>query len=154
MEAVDLVSLVSLLGGAADGAVRARLAELGFGDLRVPHGYVVQRLLERPRTATELARELAVSQQAVSKLVAELERGGYVARVADGEDARRRPVALTDRGLAAVTAAREERAALTARMTAHLEATDALALERLLRAALAGLGLDEAVRDRRAPLPR
>jgi DNA-binding MarR family transcriptional regulator len=52
--------------------VLARLAELGFGDTRMSHGYVVQGLLAGDRTVTDLAERLGISVQAVSKTVREM----------------------------------------------------------------------------------
>src|SRR5262245_26964352 len=107
------LSLASLFAGwAMADEIQRRLAADGFGDLRFADGFVFQHLVGGPVTIGVLAERLAVTQQAASKSVADLERRGYVARAADPDDARVRRVALTPRGDGAIAAAREHRAAL------------------------------------------
>lgn len=153
MTDLDLPTLLSLLGGAVDERVRARLRGAGHATLRTPHGYLIQRLLDAPRTASELAEELHVTQQAVSKLAAELEDAGYVSRIPDPADARRRPLRLTARALDAVEEARRARGDLAMSFIEGLDPVDADATLRVLEHALAVLGLDAAAADRRVPMP-
>ncbi|AQZ60756.1 Transcriptional regulator, MarR family [[Actinomadura] parvosata subsp. kistnae] len=117
---LDLGTLALFVGSAAAEAVQKELAAHGFDGLRVSHGYVFQHLVEDlPRTIGELARKMEVTQQAASKVVAELEGLGYVERVPDPRDARIRRVRLTGRGHAAVGAARRARAAQEERLVAR-----------------------------------
>jgi DNA-binding MarR family transcriptional regulator len=81
-------------------------------DVRYSHGFLFQQLVEGPRPVGEVAANLGVTSQAVSKMVRELERLGYVERLVDGDDARVRRVALTGRGWAAIEAGRSVRAKL------------------------------------------
>jgi DNA-binding MarR family transcriptional regulator len=113
---LDLAVVVSLLGAAVDDAVLRALSEAGLTGLRQGHGYLVQRLLVGPATATEIARDVGVSQQAVSKALKELLDLGYVAPVADADDRRRRPMALTARGRRAVEVGRRARAGIDERL--------------------------------------
>ncbi|MEG8275362.1 MarR family winged helix-turn-helix transcriptional regulator [Streptomyces sp. AHA2] len=113
---LDLGSLALFVGLAAGGAVRADLASRGFGDLRMSHGYVFQHLVDGRPTVSDLAAKLDMTQQGASKVVAELERLGYVERLPSPRDARVRHVALTGRGREAVTAARHARERLEARL--------------------------------------
>jgi DNA-binding transcriptional ArsR family regulator len=107
------LSLAALFAGwALTDEVTRRLTARGFTGLRFSHGFLVQRLVASEQSIAALAQALDITQQAVSKTVAELERLGYVRRRPDPRDARVRLVALTDRGRAAVQAAREERAAV------------------------------------------
>jgi DNA-binding MarR family transcriptional regulator len=108
----SLLDLVSLAGGALDRRVLDTLRAQGFDGLTVRHGYVFQVLLTGPRSVTALARSLRVSQQAMSKTVAELARGGYVEVATDPHDTRRRTVTLSPRAQAAIAAARSSRARL------------------------------------------
>ena len=64
----------------------------GFTGLRFSHGFLVQRLVEAEQAIAALAAALEVTQQAVSKTVAELEGLGYVRRRPDPRDARVRLV--------------------------------------------------------------
>ncbi|GEM_PF-544313 len=166
---IDLPALVSLTGAAVDAHVLARLRESGHPGARRSHGYVIQALLAGEPAVGELAGELGVTQQAISKSVAELEALGYAERVPDARDARVRRIRLTPRGRELVDRTRAirrelERAALAAtgpdraRATGRAQAPrpasdDAGAARRILEALLAASGGLEAVRARRAPVP-
>jgi DNA-binding MarR family transcriptional regulator len=148
------IGLAALFAGQAIAdAVRARLVERGFAGLRVSHGFLVQRLLEDEQSIAALAKALGVTQQAVSKTVSELERLGYVRRRPDPRDGRVRLVALTDRGRAAVAAAREERAAVEADLRDRLGPRRVDAATRVLREVLDLHGASAAVRTRRVRPP-
>jgi DNA-binding MarR family transcriptional regulator len=98
--------LLTILGDAVSRQVVEALDGTG---LRHGHGYLVQRLLVAPATATEMAAELGITQQAVSKTIKELVALGHVEMTTDPADSRRRPARLTRRGRAAVTRARAAR---------------------------------------------
>lgn len=149
----SLIDLASLAGGAIDGHIIVALERAGYPGLRTRHGYVVQRLLAGDRTVTELARSLRVTQQAMSKTVAELERMGYVQRDLDPEDARRKSLSLSARGVEAIGTARELRARLLARVTAEVGASRVADAEVVLRTVLDVLGLAGRVDARNVPVP-
>jgi DNA-binding MarR family transcriptional regulator len=54
--------------------------------------------LQHPRTVSELARHLSVTESTMSIQISKLERFGYVRRVRDGSDRRRVGVLLTSSG--------------------------------------------------------
>ena len=62
---------------------------------------VLLHLAGGSRTQRELARVSSVTEQTMSKVVARLERSGYVTRTTDPHDRRRRMVTVTDAGLTA-----------------------------------------------------
>ena len=64
-----------------------------------------------------------------------------------------RRLVLTERGHGAAAAAREARGAVVAELRERLGARRVSAAERLLRAALVELGVDDTVRARRVRLP-
>jgi DNA-binding MarR family transcriptional regulator len=138
-----------VLGDAVDGRVLDALAGTG---LRHGHGYIVQRLLVGPATATEIAQDLGVTQQAVSKAVKELEVLGHVAAVADPSDRRRRPVRLTARGHEAVRVARATRAQIDATLRDALGDAAFDDTMAALRVVMEALDLADRV-DRRAVRP-
>jgi DNA-binding MarR family transcriptional regulator len=76
-------------------------------------------LLGGPRTITELAELLGVTQQAVSKSVGELSRAGYLKPV-QSSDARVRRIAVSVRGLACVETTRKARKELEVELSALL----------------------------------
>ena len=127
------------------------LEQMGpYADLRTSHGYVFQHLIEGPRTITELAARLDVSQQAASKSVTELESLGYLT-VSLASDRRAKIVALSPRALAAIEHGRSVRAKLEARLAAKFELSRTKAL---LAEILDDLGGGDAVRGRRVREPR
>ena len=79
--------------------LHAELARQGHPDVRPMHGFVLHAVGRDGTTAAELGRRLGVSKQAAAKTIDALERLGYLRRDADPEDARRKVVRLTDRGV-------------------------------------------------------
>lgn len=120
--------LVFLLGHgyhALLGEFVRRLDDAGYDDLRPVHGFVFQALRGPGRTASELADHLGVTKQAAGQLVDELERRGYVMRVAHPAGGRRRLIVLTG--------AAERHLAVAGEALHRLEAelADALGADRL-----------------------
>ncbi len=148
------LSLAALFAGwALTDDVTRRMAARGFTGLRFSHGFLVQRLIGSEQAIAALAQALGVTQQAVSKTVAELEGLGYVRRRPDPRDGRVRLVSLTDRGHAAVEAAREERAAVVEALRERLGPRRVDAAARVLREVLEVHGTAAAVRARRVRPP-
>lgn len=82
--------------------LHAELARQGHPDLRPMHGFVFQAIGPDGTTAVELGRGLGISKQAAGKTIDALGRLGYVERDTDPNDARRRVVRLTGRGIDAL----------------------------------------------------
>jgi DNA-binding MarR family transcriptional regulator len=146
---VDLGTLAWLAGTSANEHLLAALRRATRANVRTGHGYVFQHLLSRPHSVGELAELLSVSQQAVSKVVAELEGLGFVSRAPDAEDKRMRRVALTRKGLALVERSRAARAALEARLVEELGPAAVRDAKRVLVALLRATGGVETVTARR-----
>jgi DNA-binding MarR family transcriptional regulator len=151
---LDLSLAAQFAGWAMADEIQRRLSADGYADLRFADGFVFQHLVAGPVTIGVLAARLEVTQQAVSKSVADLERRGYVARTPDPADARARRVALTARGQASIDAARRHRAALAAELAHRLGERRFESARRLLLDVVADLGADVAVRGRRVRAPR
>ncbi len=149
----DLIALVSLAGAAADAHVLRELTQRGHPALRVRHGYVFQRLMRAECTATDLAAQLGVTQQAMSKTVAELARDGYLRTTEDPRDRRRRVVVLTDRAHDAIEAARDARRSLMSRLRSSVDDDQLAAATEALSALLGALELSRAVEDGAVPDP-
>lgn len=75
------------------------LAARGHPGIRPSHSAVFANLGTGAVRVTELARRAQVTQQAMGKILKELERMGYVARDVDGEDKRAKEIRLTQRGI-------------------------------------------------------
>ncbi|APR86378.1 Transcriptional regulator, MarR family protein [Minicystis rosea] len=152
LESLDVGHLALFVGMAVDAEVIEALKRAGFDSLRQSHGFVVQHLVEGPRTVGEIARLLGITQQAVSKSVRELADTGYVEGV-ESEDGRVRRVQLSARGKASVAASRAARRKIEQRL-ARVCGDEALAdARKVLAKALEALGGAEAVRKRRVRPP-
>jgi DNA-binding MarR family transcriptional regulator len=77
--------------------VIAALAEAGYSDLTTAQIKLVQRIGPRGSRLTDLAEQSQVTKQTAGYLVDQLERAGWVERVADPTDGRARLVRLTER---------------------------------------------------------
>jgi len=146
--AIDLPTLVSLAATAANTHLLDQLHKAGFDGIRVSHGYVIQHLVEGEPTIGELADRLGVTQQAVSKTVAELESLGYVSRRMDAGDSRIRRVTLSERGHAMLAQSRADRHTLE-----HAVDGDIDEAKRVLVRLLEATGSLDAIANRSAPPP-
>ncbi len=79
--------------------LHAELSHQGHPDARPAHGFALQAIGADGVTATELARRLGVSKQAAGKTVVRLEQLGYVERLGDEADGRRKLIRLTPPGV-------------------------------------------------------
>jgi DNA-binding MarR family transcriptional regulator len=71
----------------------------GYPDIRPSHVAVFANLGMGAVRVTELAERAQVTQQAMGKMLKELERMGYVARDVDSGDKRAKEIRLTQRGI-------------------------------------------------------
>jgi DNA-binding MarR family transcriptional regulator len=71
----------------------------GYPDIRSSHSAVFANLGMGAVRVTELAERAQVTQQAMGKMLKELERMGYVARDIDGNDKRAKAIRLTEKGV-------------------------------------------------------
>jgi DNA-binding MarR family transcriptional regulator len=152
-ESIDLATLAWLAGVSANEHLLQRTRAGGHSQIRNSHGYVFQHLIGGPRAIGELASLLGVTQQAASKVVAELTELGYVERRSDAIDSRVRRVALTARGRAVIERSRAARSKLEAELVAELGTRAVATARRTLLALLARIGGLEAVAKRRAEPP-
>jgi DNA-binding MarR family transcriptional regulator len=84
----------------------ATVAQRGYADLRPALTVVFQHLHDDGSRITEIAERAQLTKQTVVYLVNDLERLGYVERVADPTDGRAKLIRATPRGTAAVNEAR------------------------------------------------
>ena len=149
----DFVLWTLLLAEVLNGEVLERL-RAEHPDLRYSHGFVFQQLVEGPRPVGEVAENLGVTSQAISKAARELEALGYLERVPDPGDARVRRLALSERGRAAVEAGRSARDELNRALADALGVERVEAAAQTLMDAVSARGAMSAVRARRVPLSR
>lgn len=150
----DLVLWTLLLAEDLNAAALTRLQE-AHPEIRYAHGFLFQQLVGGPRPVGEVAENLGVTSQAVSKTAGQLETLGYVARTRDPQDGRVHRIGLTDRGQAALDAGREIREQLNRELEQALGEERAHTAARALRAALAARGAMAAIEERRvAPADR
>jgi DNA-binding MarR family transcriptional regulator len=146
--ALDLLQLSLFAGMAANQVLRERLAAKGVRGVRDSHGFIIQHLLRGPHSASELAELLGISQQAVSKSLAELARLKFV-QDSPSDDGRVRKLRLAKRGQAAVTATRALRRELEAELIAICGEQAYAQAKSVLLGALGKLGALDAIRQRK-----
>jgi DNA-binding MarR family transcriptional regulator len=121
-------------------AVTARLALLGYEDFPFASASLLWLMDEGGTRSTILAQRAGVSKQAMSQLVRQMERQGYLEQVVDPADTRAKVVRMTERGEAVKTACVEVREDLNRKLSAALGLHDAAQLEANLDAAAALFG--------------
>jgi DNA-binding MarR family transcriptional regulator len=133
--------------------VMRRLAVDGYGDTRFADGVVFQHVIDGPRTVTDLAGRMGVTQQAASKTVADLKRRGYLVAHRDPGDGRAVLVALSSRGEAIVQATRRHRAEVNAEVSACVGSRRVTDATQILVDVIRVLGMEPALRSRRVRTP-
>jgi DNA-binding MarR family transcriptional regulator len=78
--------------------VVAELTRQGHPGVTATHEFALRAIDEGANDASALGRRLGVSKQAAAKTIAAHEHLGYVERVADPKDARRKELRVTARG--------------------------------------------------------
>jgi len=150
---LDLGYLALFLGLRVNELVMDRMAAAGFTRVRESHGFVIQHLVEEERTITELAARMQVTQQAASKVVAELIELGAL-EAAAGEDRRAKRIRLSKKGWQVVRLGRQERRRIDSRLRAATGDRNYEAARAILRECLSALGGVERIESRRIRQPR
>lgn len=120
-----------------------RLGEEGFADFTGSETVVLRNVETGGSRITDIARRAKVTPQAISQLVAGLERKGYLTNDPDPTDGRARLVRLTDRGLALIAQGQDITRELH-ETWAEILGVEALSeLHRLLAHLVSGLTLDD-----------
>ena len=100
----------------------ARLAAAGYGNLRPAHFALFQFPGPHGVRPVELAARLGTTKQALTPLLNDLERLGYLERRPDWGDGRGKVLWLTERGMAYVAASKEIVTGIEAEWSARLGA--------------------------------
>jgi DNA-binding MarR family transcriptional regulator len=89
-----------LFGGFRQLADRAgsELLRRGYPELRPAQEFALRAIAGGADSASELGRRLSVSKQAAAKVISVLEERGYVARLDDASDSRRKLLSVTPLG--------------------------------------------------------
>ena len=117
------------------------LAKQGHPGMRPAYGFAMQAIGLDGATGTEVGRSLGVSKQAAGKTIDRLEALGYVTRTGDPDDARRKVVRLTERGVDALRRSAHIFESLRQRWGAEMGAPRLHELEAGLRRVTPGDGL-------------
>ena len=105
---------------AMEARVFEALAAAGYNDFTPAQARVFQRIAPGGSRLTDLADQASITKQSAGFLVDQLERAGYVERVADPSDARARLVRITERGLQTLPLAASVVSEVEAEWTEHL----------------------------------
>jgi len=126
--------------------LNAHLDHAGFAVNKRTYGYVFRALADQPdMTTAQLAARLGITSQGAAKIVDDMVNTGYLRRAPDPADARARLLRLTDRGTAALAAARAFHQQYEADLIAHVGANAVADLRRALGALV---GADDAALTR------
>jgi DNA-binding MarR family transcriptional regulator len=98
--------LISMLKRQFDHWATAELAENGYEDFKMGYMPLLMNIHPEGITNTELAKKAKVSKQAMSKVVKELQEGGYIQTEIHGQDKRSAIIYLTAKGKKLVLSAR------------------------------------------------
>jgi DNA-binding MarR family transcriptional regulator len=79
-------------------SVVAELDQRGHCGVRPVHDFALRAIDTGADSAAELGRRMSVTKQAAAKTIATLVERGYVTRVADPSDGRRKQLVVTDLG--------------------------------------------------------
>jgi DNA-binding MarR family transcriptional regulator len=118
------------------------LVQRGYQDIRPSHSAVLANLGLGAVRVTELAERARVTQQAMGKMLKELERLGYVTRGVDRGDRRAREIKLTARGERLASDSRNVVAEVRAAYADKVGGAELDLLESQLRAVVRKLDLD------------
>ena len=84
-----------------------RMSAAGFGDIRPGHGCVFGGIdADNGSRLTELAERACMTKQSVGEVTSDLEKRGYLERIADPDDGRAKIIRLTSHGREAYTVGR------------------------------------------------
>lgn len=122
-----------------------KLHQRGHPRVRTSHTAVIGNLGLDTLRLTELAQRAGITQQAMGKLIKELERIGYVRRTLDETDRRARQIQLTERGIELMEDLAVVFADVRLEYAAAMGSIELDSMERQLRAAKRALGMDPAV---------
>jgi DNA-binding MarR family transcriptional regulator len=149
----DLGHLALFFGLRVNELVMERMKASGFEGVRERYGFVIQHLIERERTITELAERMEVTQQAASKTVTEMIGMGALEMARNPDDRRTRVIRLSNRAWEAVRASRLERSKLERRLIAAVGKDSYVRTQGILRRCLELLGGLDRVESRRVRMP-
>lgn len=114
----------------------------GYPDIRPSHSAIFANLGMGAVRVSELAERARVTQQAMGKMLKELERTGYVARDVDSVDKRAKEIKLTDQGAQLVADSLEVVGEVRQYYAEKIGVADLENLESSLRNAMRKLELD------------
>lgn len=119
-----------------------QLVARGYTDIRPSHSAVFCNLGLGAVRVTDLAEHARVTQQAMGKMLKEVERLGYISRDIDSVDKRAKAIRLTERGIQITQDAMEAYREVWSYYADRVGARELLSLEDRLRNAVGKLELD------------
>ena len=153
LDQLDLGYLAFFLGQRVNELVVGRLMRAGFRQVRESHGYVVQHLIERDRSISDLARRMGVTQQAASKMTAEMIRLGIL-EATPALDRRAKVIRISNCGWESIRFGRRARAHIDRRLATLVGAKNYRSMKACLVECLTELGGVQRIRSRRVREPR
>jgi DNA-binding MarR family transcriptional regulator len=153
LQQLDLAYVAFFLGLRVNEMVIDRTLKEGFTGVRESHGYVIQHLVESERTITELAKRMDITQQAASKIVAELIDIGILEAI-PAKDRRAKRIRLSQEGWRCVRLGRRTRTRIDKLLVRAAGRKSYENAKSTLLTCLRALGGVERIRSRRIRAPR
>lgn len=150
---LGLSHLAFFVGLRVNELVMERTRKAGFTHVRESHGYVIQHLIASARTITELAELMDVTQQAASKIVAELLHIGILEAI-PAKDRRTKRIRLSREGWRCVRLGRRARTQIDNGLVRAVGRKSYNNAKSALMTCLRALGDVERIRSRRIRAPR
>ena len=138
----NLGRLLREFGKDHENRVHALLNARGHPDIRPSHSAVFANLGTGAVRVSELAERAQVTQQAMGKMLKELERMGSIERAVDDTDKRAREIRLTERGVALVKDTQQALEEVQSHYRQKIGYDSLADIERRLRWAVVQLKLD------------
>jgi DNA-binding MarR family transcriptional regulator len=138
----NLLRLLKEFSKDFESRILAELHRSGHPLIRASHSAVFSNLGLGAVRVTELAKRAKVTQQAMGKMLKELEHIGYISRDVDETDKRAREIRLTSAGINLVAESLRAFEDMLAQYAAKIGEQELHDLERALRSAVAKLELN------------
>jgi DNA-binding MarR family transcriptional regulator len=152
-DAPDLAILLAASYRALVDRLQDAMSADDLADMRPTYGFVIRAVDAESPTVGRLAELLEVTKQAASRLADDMQKHGFLDRVADPADRRRQNLVLTAKGKRVRKRALDVSEALEAELIQVVGPKDVAGLRRTLMAMLAADGaLDEVLAKRARPV--
>ncbi|MBW8684405.1 MarR family winged helix-turn-helix transcriptional regulator [Chitinophaga rhizophila] len=128
----SLIRMLGLLKKDMDCRIMQKLQQKGYNNFKLGDLVLIVNIEPEGTINNELARKARITKQAMSKVVKNLEAGGFIHTCKHASDARAAVISLTDEGKKLIICAAESFEEIQEEYTHIVGAEDAVSLKRVL----------------------